>query len=50
MNDTNFYVHAYKGVGNYSSFKNSIVYDPRSVVNVMLPSDSVQHVKCTVIC
>ena len=35
---------------NYSSFKESIGYDPRSVVKVMLPSNTVRHTMCTRIC
>jgi hypothetical protein len=44
MNDKSIFIC--KGIPDYSSYKQSIGYDSKSVVYVDLPSDTVRHVNC----
>ena len=48
LNDKQFFVC--KGIRDYSSYKQSIGYDSKSVTHVSQPTDTVRHVNCTRIC
>ena len=48
LNDENYFICP--GVNNYSTYHQSIGFNPTSVVHVALPTNSVRHTDCSRIC
>jgi hypothetical protein len=48
MNNEKYYVCS--GICNYTTYKQSIGFDPTKVFGVLVPSDTVRHVDCERLC